>query len=319
VSATLSDRIPDLLARVDLAAEVERRAGPPSRVSGGTFTFHCPHPSHDDRTPSFTVTIEGANAGRWRCWSACGTGGDVIDLLVWLDGCTKAEAIDRLAADVGLARPAPERIDPHELVASPGLDAVFVRFLEQRQWVPDVTTALGIHPVALQGRPFVRFPFRQNGRTAFHQDRRIGPGIPKFLTPKGARIVCPYEADRIAHAHEVGALVIVEGVPDVVALLHAFPDAAVVGIPGVDNFKSAWSAAFARLEVVVFADNDEAGEKMRRRVTEHLDGVAAAVYQVRLPGDVHDIDDWRRRAGDDESFADQLLHTIDGPEQAVGA
>ncbi len=77
----LDDRIPALLERVDLLAEVERRAGPPARVSGETSTFRCPHPDHPDETPSFSVKGE-----RWRCWSACNQGGDIIDLLVRMSG-----------------------------------------------------------------------------------------------------------------------------------------------------------------------------------------------------------------------------------------
>lgn len=95
----LDDRVPTILERIDLLGEIERRAGPPVRTSGGTATFHCPHPDHPDQRPSFTV-----KDGRWRCWSACDIGGDAVDLFVWLDELSKAEAIERLAGQVGLAR-----------------------------------------------------------------------------------------------------------------------------------------------------------------------------------------------------------------------
>ena len=46
------------------------------RGTGDTRKGKCPF--HDDRTPSFVVWID---SQRWRCFGACATGGDVIDLL----------------------------------------------------------------------------------------------------------------------------------------------------------------------------------------------------------------------------------------------
>lgn len=54
------------------------------RYSGRTGKGLCPF--HDDRQPSFVVWPE---TGTWRCFGACATGGDVIDLV-------------RHALDVGL-------------------------------------------------------------------------------------------------------------------------------------------------------------------------------------------------------------------------
>src|SRR5438309_533629 len=92
--APRDERITDLLARIDLEVLVEGYAGAPRRRGGATTTFHCPHPAHDDRRPSFTVSRSG-DRQRFRCWSACGVTGDAIDLLKWLEGCTTSEAIDR--------------------------------------------------------------------------------------------------------------------------------------------------------------------------------------------------------------------------------
>ena len=124
----LEDRIPALLERLDLEAEVERRAGPPTRVSGGTATFHCPNRDHPDKMPSFTV-----KDGRWRCWSACDRGGDVIDLVAWLDGLTKGEAIEELARRVGLERQTlPRPAQPARTLTPDAAERLLCSFLNGR-------------------------------------------------------------------------------------------------------------------------------------------------------------------------------------------
>lgn len=282
----LDDRIPTLLARVDLAAEVERRAGP-GRRSGSTVTFPCPHPDHEDRTPSFTVDVAGARAGTWRCWSRCAAGGDLIDLVVWLDHLSKAEAIEQLARRAGLER------TPREQLPAQAWDVVR-GFVADRGWHPGVVSELGIRPARRSGHLVVRFPIRRNGAEVSYQDRQLGGRTPKWLNPRGP-IPCPFEADRIAIAHQVGELVVAEGVSDTVALLSDFPDAAVIGCPGAGVFKREWAAALDGLVVFVVADNDPAGEAMRERVAALA--VGADVCQVQVPEPHHDLDDWRQATG----------------------
>jgi len=93
------DRVPEILARVDLPRLVIEVAGPAVRGFATTSAnFHCPSPHHSDANPSFTVKGE-----RWRCWSQCGVGGNAIDLVIFV-GLAKntAEAIEFLARRVGV-------------------------------------------------------------------------------------------------------------------------------------------------------------------------------------------------------------------------
>ena len=291
----LEDRIPELRERTDLGDEVERRAGPAVRVSGGTATFHCPNRDHPDRTPSFTV-----KDGRWRCWSACDRGGDVIDLLVWLDGVTKAEAIERLAEQAGMSRaPGPR----------PALTlGILDRFLAGRGWDRETADRLGLHVVSVAGRARVRFPFRRGGKVVHYQDRAVGSGEPKWLNPPGP-IPCPFNADSMARAPVTGAAYLLEGVSDVVGLLHAFPEAVAVGAPGSGVFKTAWAQAFAGLVVIVIADNDKAGEKFRGHVHDVLTPVAARVCHLWVPDPHNDLDAWRQ--ADPDAFPFQMLDQAD--------
>ncbi len=323
----LADRIPSLKGEVDLAALVERYAGP-GRTSGGRTTFRCPHPAHDDHRPSFTV-----HGDRWRCWSACDRSGDAIDLLVWLEGLTTAEAIERLAgpsscvttkeaATNALTSPPAflnEIVDEHPVVDhQPGDDgelhhqAVAVvgdpdhpdvmAFWERRGWHPDTATGLGLSAVTDRyGRTRIRFPFRVGDVVPYHQDRATTDHGPKWLSPAGARPI-PYEGDRLNRAHEVGEVVVVEGVTDAATIIDTYADPAVVGIPGAAAWRAEWAAPFRGLRVFVFGDNDAAGTAFAEKVAADIADVGAEVYRVFVPDEHNDIADWRAAVGV-EAFA----------------
>ncbi len=295
----LDDRIPEILERVDLVALVHEFAGVP-RFSGGRATFSCPSPSHEDRHPSFT-----ADARRWRCWSACGASGDALDLLVWLEGCTMSEAIERLAHRCGLRRsPAPMR--PSRGIPTSDARAILGRFLDERQWSQETADVLGLRVVTDgRGGTRIRFPFRLNGKVAYHQDRALRNARPKWLSPKGG-VPILYEADRLARASEVGEVLLVEGVSDAVALVEAFENPAVVGVPGAGGLQERWAPAFGGLRAFVVGDNDRSGAQLRMSADRLLTGVASAVVQVFVPEEHHDVDDWRRACDSRERFGQEL-------------
>jgi hypothetical protein len=56
----------------------------------GYFKACCPHPDHNESNPSFFVWPKNQ---RFKCF-ACDKGGDVVDFLVWVKGCTFDEAIE---------------------------------------------------------------------------------------------------------------------------------------------------------------------------------------------------------------------------------
>jgi DNA primase len=243
----LENRIPELLRRVDLFDLVAERAGHPASNSGGASRFHCRrHLSHDDRKPSFTV-----QDGRWRCWSSCATGGDAIDLLVWLDGITKAEAIELLGRRVGLERQQPQprpapRLDSRQ--AALLLDG----YMKRRNLPPEIAEELDLSIVLDKiGHPRVRHPLRLRNEVVGWQDRALDPNSSiRWLSSPGP-IRCPYEANRIQRAEEVGEVVVCEGVSDVVAIIAAFENPAVVGIAGCGWFKAEWVPAFTDLDVTL--------------------------------------------------------------------
>ncbi len=298
---THTDRIPDLLARVDLDALVARHGGREARRTGGRTYFHCPGPGHDDRTPSFD-TYQPANGGarRWACRSVCSRGGDAIDLVVWLTGCTKAQAIDQLASEEGM-------VERPSLVEPPSV----AQWCALRGWGPWVASELGLTLVKDKfGRPRVRFPFRFEGGVPYHQDRAIDDAAKvRWLSPTGRQPIA-YEAERLRIAHERGHVFILEGVTDVAAIVDVYSAPAAVGIPGVGAWRSSWAPSFKGLVVYVIGDNDEAGGKFRARVTADLQHDARSVCNVHVPKEFKDVADWRA-ARDPQDFDDELMAAVE--------
>jgi DNA primase len=276
------DRIQWIKQNVDPISEATSLLGPPQRMRSGRLLWVCP--VHDDHKPSLQGDTVPPWEGRFKCYP-CDFNGDIIDLLMFVKGISKREAIDQLAP--------PERFPRREF--EPGVE--MRRFLQGRAWEPEVAKELGLSVVSDKfDRPRIRFPFRRRGTVVYWQDRACSDEqSPKWLSATGPT-PCPYEIDRIANAHS-NWLLLVEGLPDVVALAHAFPACAVVGIPGGSAFKPEWASLFKGLRVCVVADNDDAGINLRAR----LDGsLGIAVTHAFIPECFNDLDQWRQK--DPEKF-----------------
>lgn len=76
-------------AKVDILEVVLKVV--PLKRSGNIYKGKCP--IHNDNSPSFVVYDDG-----YHCFG-CGAHGDAIDFIVAMEGCTKAEAIERLGAN----------------------------------------------------------------------------------------------------------------------------------------------------------------------------------------------------------------------------
>jgi DNA primase len=138
-----ADRIPAILERVDLVAEVERRAGPGRRDGSARLKWCCPLPGHDESTPSFTV-FAAARPANFTCFG-CKRGGDVIHFTQYMDELSRADAIHRLAERLDDAQPAPPRA-PAPTAAIDGLDA----------WLAECHDALLSHRAAGRARAYLR-------------------------------------------------------------------------------------------------------------------------------------------------------------------
>ncbi len=139
------------------------------------------------------------------------------------------------------------------------------------------------------------------------QDRAVSDAAQlRWLASEGP-ITCPYEADRLVLADERGAVTVCEGPSDVAALLAAFEDPAVVGIPGSSGFKTEWATAFDGLGVLVVPDNDQAGERFYADVSAKLAGHARLVRRLQVPEPHNDLAAWLTGCGDAERFGEAVL------------
>jgi DNA primase len=89
--------IDDLLARVDIVDVIEQRV--PLKKAGRDWSARCPF--HDERSPSFTVS---PNKQFYHCFG-CGAHGSAIKFLMDYDRMEFVDAVEELAARVGLKVP----------------------------------------------------------------------------------------------------------------------------------------------------------------------------------------------------------------------
>ena len=94
------DFIDDLIARADIVEVVGRRVQ--LKKAGREFKASCPF--HDEKTPSFTVS---PGKGFYHCFG-CGAHGTAIGFLMEFDHMSFVEAIESLAASMGVDDPRSE-------------------------------------------------------------------------------------------------------------------------------------------------------------------------------------------------------------------
>lgn len=123
-------RIPDdfinaLLARIDIVEVVG--AAVPLRKSGANFVACCPF--HSEKTPSFSVN---QSKQFYHCFG-CGVSGDAIQFLIEHNSLNFIEAVEQLAAKVGMQMPQLDKdqhSEEHKLIYTVLLEAL--KFYEQQ-------------------------------------------------------------------------------------------------------------------------------------------------------------------------------------------
>ncbi len=108
---------------MDAVEEIKRRIDPVTYIgrfvrlqkSGRNFRGLCPF--HSERTPSFYVFPD---RGTWRCFGACGEGGDLFTFVQKREGVGFREALELLAREAGvsLSRESGERRERRERLAA---------------------------------------------------------------------------------------------------------------------------------------------------------------------------------------------------------
>lgn len=122
---------------------------------------------------------------------------------------------------------------------------------------------------------------------------------------------------------ESRAVFIVEGEKDALTLIE-WGYAATTNSGGAQGWRDEFTATFAGADVVICADDDEAGQKRVDDIAKALKGTAARVRAIRGWNGCKDVTDWRDKAG---GTAEHLQAIIDGlhdyrprpPRSAFGA
>lgn len=136
------------IERVKLRSPIETIVG--ERVSqlrqrGALYWACCPF--HQEKTPSFAVD---PRRGTWRCFGACGEGGDVISFVERFDGLTFLEALQLLARLCG--EEMPERTLRGR---SQGAEAALEARFELLKWAADYYRAVWRSPEGAGARAYM--------------------------------------------------------------------------------------------------------------------------------------------------------------------
>jgi hypothetical protein len=156
-------------------------------------------------------------------------------------------------------------------------------------------------------------PYLRVVRPGFYQFHWDGKGWARGA-PKGPKI--PYRLPELTRAaHDI--VLIVEGEKDV-DNLAARGFIATTNSGGAEKWTSELNQYFRGRDIYIIPDNDEAGERHARQVSEQLAGVAREIRIVRLPGleEKQDVSDWLEGGGTADELA-RLMESaprLDSPE-----
>ena len=284
-----SDTLSVLVASVDLVDLLGQRYGTHGRPSGSSVLCSCPSADHADRHPSFTVYRNAAGLHRWKCQSQCARGGDALDLIEWLDNCSKGEAIKTLRQYTGDSWESSPRVKKvHRPIERPFLyriadwidqteaDRIYLdHYLAWRGWPIEIAQEFSLSVVTdPHGTRRIRHPYLAPTRrgewvVTWYQDRGPKNEARKWLNPAGVSSY-PYNLQSLERDN-LRALVVCEGPADTITAQLALKDVsgiACIGIAGVGHWNKDWAPLLEGLLIVVAMDNDEAGEQLVMRVKE---------------------------------------------------
>lgn len=132
------------------------------------------------------------------------------------------------------------------------------------------------------------FPLWRRGMLLTVQGRAIVDGNIKYLTA-GGRIPCLYNHDALDE--NVKEVYLCEGIPDTLSM-HEMGKQNVVGILGVQNFKTPWYADFRGKKVIICLDNDPGGYRAYQQIKEEFAKYKITTEKAKLPLVYNDVNDY---------------------------
>lgn len=263
----------------------------PLRPHGQTLKARCPF--HDDKTPSFVVSVD---KQQWYCFS-CAEGGDVFRFIEKIEGVPFVESARWLARRAGIETETPTPPSALDLAQARYVDALMSRvgldarmFLVDRHIASGVTGAFGLgfcERGEFAGR--LTIPIRDlRGRIVAHAARGLRDEKPKYLNSSAAvgyaKGQTLYNADKArGPAAAAGCVVLVEGYFDVMRLWSLGITHVVASCgTAVTEGQAALLKRLASTVIVAF-DGDAAGQAATLKAGQVLLGAGLDVMVVQLP------------------------------------
>ena len=171
--------IDEVKQRVDIVELIGRYVE--LKRAGTTYKGLCPF--HSERTPSFVVFPQ---SGTWRCFGACGIGGDGFTFLMRRENLEFREALQQLAAEVGVKLEAEPDQNQHQRTRQYEINEVAAGYFYE---------ILRHHPAATQARAYLE----KRGINAEIIDRfRLGFALDQWSATECLDAGLPYSRIGIA-------------------------------------------------------------------------------------------------------------------------
>ena len=257
-------------------------------------TGPCPVCGGDDR---FSINTE---KQVWNC-RGCGKGGDVIDLARHIDGSDFTAACTNLAGEQPQANPNGKANGKNHAAGEPEKIAAAKFGYED-----EAGNLLFVVVRAEYRNPDGTFVATKDGKRkkTFHQ-RRPDPERPgKWIWNVDGVPIVPYRLPELLEAVGNGYFVVIAEGEGKVDLLRSWGIPATCNAGGAGKWKPEHSAFLRGADVVILPDNDEAGRKHRDVVGASLQGIAASIRVLELPGlaTKGDVRDWLAAGGTREQL-----------------
>ena len=285
----------------------ERLMGPPANRGADRSWWVCPF--HADTNPSFcTLPHKPEHKDRWRCFG-CGMRGDEADLmkelmpgedwgqrqsrlLVWRQDYER-EAPIRDAATTHLTNHRSGRSRGHKQDDTRGVSLAFTNIAATYDYRDEESKLL---------YQVVRFYPKE-----FRQRKPDGNGGWEWST-KGIRRVL-YRLPELLVSKPDAPVFIVEGEKDA-DRLASIGLVATTNAMGAGKWVADYNEPLRGRSVIVLPDNDNAGREHGQTVAKSLNGVAASVKVIELPGlpDKGDVYDWLDNGGTKAKLLALVLH-----------
>ena len=257
-------------------------------------TGPCPVCGGDDR---FSINTE---KQVWNC-RGCGKGGDVIDLARHIDGSDFTAACTNLAGEQPQAKPNGKANGKNHAAGEPEKIAAAKFGYED-----EAGNLLFVVVRAEYQNPDGTFVATKDGKRkkTFHQRRPDPERQGKWIWNVDGVPIVPYRLPELLEAIGNGYFVVIAEGEGKVDLLRSWGIPATCCAGGAGKWKPEHSAFLRGADVVILPDNDEAGRKHRDVVGASLQGIAAWIRVLELPGlaTKGDVRDWLAAGGTREQL-----------------